>query len=64
MENKFLIMKLQHTNSHPSVVVGDDNAGNNNESIFSKNDLAAATCTNKEEVAELSAAGSEVGLTT
>lgn len=62
MENKILTMKLQHTNSRPSVVLGDDDRGNNNESIFSKNDLAAATCTNKEEVTELSAAGSEVGL--
>lgn len=60
MENKILIAKLQHTNRHPSVVVGHDDRGNDKEPIFSKNDLAAATHTNKEEITELSSAGYEV----
>ncbi|XP_015880495.2 WPP domain-interacting tail-anchored protein 1 [Ziziphus jujuba] len=57
MENKILILKVQHTNSHPSVVVGHSNIRNDNELVFSKHDLA---CTNKEEVTELSSAGSKM----
>ncbi|KAL5582048.1 hypothetical protein UlMin_014490 [Ulmus minor] len=56
IENKILVLKLQESNKHPSVVMKHDNKENAKEFKPSKHDLAAATCIvdNKEEVTELS----------
>ncbi|KAL6139932.1 hypothetical protein ACLB2K_058233 [Fragaria x ananassa] len=54
MENKTLILKLQMNNS-PSVVMCNDDRGNDDDSMLSKHDLDFGTKESREEAHELSA---------
>lgn len=59
MENKTLILKLQMNNS-PSVVMCNDDRGNDDDSMLSKHDLDSGTKESREEAHELSAVSAKV----